>query len=73
MINQMEAMQEGRKGKIQTLSESRGRGFIIDDKTGEHFVVKLEDLEEGAQEGESVVYELDFSKTCPTAINVKKA
>jgi CspA family cold shock protein len=59
-------------GLVKFFNETKGYGFIIDDKTSEQIFVHATGLKEDVKEGDEVEYKLIEGKKGINAIEVKK-
>lgn len=60
------------KGKVKFFNESKGFGFISDDKTGEDVFVHASGLQDNVNEGDAVTFEVTQGKKGLNAVNVKR-
>jgi len=61
-----------RRGVVKFFNESKGYGFIIDQRTQESVFVHIRQLMEPIKEKDKVVFEVEQGQKGPSAINVKK-
>ena len=61
-----------RRGVVKFFNESKGYGFIIDQRTQESVFVHIRQLTEPIKEKDKVIFELEQAQKGPSAINVKK-
>lgn len=60
------------RGVVKFFNESKGYGFIIDQRTQESVFVHIRQLQEPIKERDKVVFEIEQGQKGPSAINVKK-
>ncbi len=60
------------KGKVKFFNDSKGFGFICDDKTGEDVFVHSSGLSDNINEGDAVMFEVTQGKKGLNAVNVKR-
>ena len=60
------------RGVVKFFNESKGYGFIIDQRTQESVFVHIKQLLEPIKERDKVVYEIEQGQKGPSAVNVKK-
>lgn len=61
-----------RRGVVKFFNESKGYGFIIDQRTQESVFVHIRQLMEPIKEKDKVIFEVEQGQKGPSAINVKK-
>jgi cold shock CspA family protein len=60
-----------RTGRVTFFNESRGYGFIKDNKSGESIFVHVNKLQEPVSEGDTVTFETEMGPKGPSATNVR--
>jgi cold shock CspA family protein len=60
------------RGVVKFFNESKGYGFIIDQRTQESVFVHIRQLQEPIKERDKVVFEIEQGQKGPSAVNVKK-
>jgi CspA family cold shock protein len=61
------------KGKVKFFNESRGYGFIKDEKSGKDYFVHSSGLIDTIKENDEVTFDLEQGKKGMNAVNVKLA
>jgi CspA family cold shock protein len=61
------------KGTVKFFNESKGFGFIVNDKTKKEYFVHVSGLIDEIREGDSVEFDLAEGKKGLNAVNVKVA
>ncbi|WP_347156949.1 cold-shock protein [Pontibacter chitinilyticus] len=59
-------------GVVKFFNESKGFGFIKDEKTGQEYFVHVTGLVDEVRENDEVTYELKEGKKGLNAVNVKR-